>query len=136
MMKVYAALRDDVGEGHVWFQRPGLPERCVVKITNKGRSVYCEALQIEKNFLEAYNQSPRVTIDNPASSIVMSYWYRAHLGGLETQKSYPLTVKVAKPLWGQLRACMQHPHLVVRVAVWLGILSVVLGVVGVGLALL
>jgi hypothetical protein len=136
MMKVYAALKDDVGEGHVWLEWPGFPARCVVRITNgqKGPRVYCEALQFEKNFLAEYNQPPRFRIDTPASSIVMSYWYRARLGGLETQQEYPLDVKKTIPIWGSLRACMQHPEVVVRVAAWLGLLSVALGLLGVILA--
>ncbi len=136
MMKVYAALKDDINEGHVWLGEPGLPPRCVVAITNtqNGRTVYCESFQFEKNFLTEYNQSPRINIDVPASSIVMGYWYRARLGGLETQEVYPLDVKAAKPVWGNLRACMQHPQVIVRVAVWLGLLSVGLGLLGVILA--
>ncbi len=137
-MKVYAALTDDISEGHVWVERPGFPERCVVKIRNRGngQTVFCEALQFETNFLNQYNQSPRATIENPAYSIVMSYWYRARLGGLETQKDYPLDVTAAPPLWGQIRASMQHPQLVIRVAVWLGIVSVALGVLGFALGVI
>jgi len=103
MIKVYAALRDDVSEGHVWLEKPGLPARCVVTITNtqNGRTVYCESFQFEKNFLSEYNQSPRIKIDSPASSIVMSYWYRAHLGGLETHKVYPLDVEGCETDLGQ-----------------------------------
>src|SRR5437660_1548753 len=58
---------DDLAEGIVWLQRSGLPPRCVVKITNgeAGASVFCEALKIEKNFLDTYNQSPRFRIDEP-----------------------------------------------------------------------
>lgn len=136
MKKIYAALRDDVSDGHVWLEEPDLSQRCVVKITNtqNGRSVYCESLQFEKNFLKEYNQDPRFTIDTPASSIVMSYWYRSLLGGLETQQVYPLDVKAAKPIWGHLIACMQHPQVVVRVAIRLGLLSVGLGILGVIIA--
>lgn len=136
MMKVYAAMRDDISEAHVWLGKVGLPPRCVIAITNtqNRRTVYCESFQFEKNFLNEYNQSPRFTIDTPASSVVMSYWYRVLLGGLETQQAYALDVKAAMPIWGHLRACMQHPQAVVRVAVWLGLLSVGLGLLGVILA--
>lgn len=131
-MKIFAALGDDLGAGFVWLSMPGVPARCVIKISNpaSNRSVYCEALQIEKNFLTKYNQSPRFTISDPNSSIVMSSWYRARLGGLETQRDYPLDVQVADGWWGKLRACLHHPQIVVRVAAWLGIVGVVLGIVG------
>jgi hypothetical protein len=132
-VKLYASLDDHIGEGFVWLQRPSLPPRCVVKITNpeSKRSVYCEALQLEENFLQRYNQSPRFTITNPASSIVMSGWYRARLGGLQTQREYALEVVEANSWCGKIRSCLHHPQIVVRVAVWLGIVSVALGALGV-----
>ena len=73
-MKIYASQQNDIGEGLVWIKKADLPPRCVVKITNSesGRIVFCEALQIEKNFLKQYNQSPRFSIDNPETSIVIS----------------------------------------------------------------
>jgi hypothetical protein len=131
-MRVYASLDDDIAEGFVWLRKPGLPARGIVKITHSesGRSVFCEALQFEDNFLNKYNHSPRFTIANPDSSVVMSGWYRARLGELQTQREYPLHIDPADSAYGKIRACMQHPQVVVRVAVWLGLLSVALGVVG------
>ena len=132
-MKVYAALNDDVAEGFVWLAKPGLAPRCVVKITNpqSDRTVYCEALQFEKNFLTRYNQHPRIAITNESSSIVMGSWYRVRLGDLETQKDYPLEIVSANSWPAKLRMCVGHPQLVVRVAAWLGIISVALGGIGV-----
>jgi len=66
---------------------------------------------------------------------VMSSWYRAQLGTPETQKDYPLAVTAALPLWGQLRAATQHPQAVVRFAVWIGLWSVALGIIGIVLSL-
>jgi hypothetical protein len=136
-MKIYASLDDDISEGFVWLKKSDLPHRCPVKIRNpeNRRSVFCETLQFEQNFLRRYNQPPRITIANEESSIVMSTWYRARLGGLETQKEYPLEVTGAG-WWGKMRACMDHPQLVVRVAFWLGVLSIVLGGIGVGLGII
>jgi len=132
-MKIYASLDDHIGDGIVWLRKPGLPARCVVRITNPEtkRSVFCEALQLEENFLKRYNQPSRHTIEDSASAIVMSGWYRIHLGGLQTQQEYVLEVTVADSWCGKIRACMQHPQIVVRVAVWLGLVSVALGVFGV-----
>jgi hypothetical protein len=138
-MKLYAAPRDDVSEGHVWLEQADLPPRCIVKITNTAcaKSVYCEALQFDSNFLKDYNDSSRhIKIDSPQSSIVMSYWYRARLGGLETQKDYPLSIKKAWPVWGALRSGVGHPQTVVRFAIWLSVLSVFLGLVGLFLGVL
>lgn len=137
-MRIYASLDDDIGEGFVWLRKAGLPARGIVKITHtdSGRSLFCEALQFEDNFLQKYNQSPRFTIDNPESSVVMNGWYRARLGGLQTQREYPLDIAQADSWRGKIRACMDHPQVVVRVAVWLGLLSVALGVVGVLLGII
>ena len=129
-MKIYAALEDDMGEGFVWLQKTDLPPRCIVKITNNQRSVYCETLQFDANFLKRYNHGPRFNIGDTEHSIVMNGWYRARLGGLMTQGDYPLEIMAADSWRGKLLACMDHPQIVVRVAIWLGILSVALGVVG------
>ncbi len=132
-MKIYAARRDDVNEGFVWLKRPGLPSRSIVRIKNpaSGKRVYCEALQIDENFLREYNRPPRLAIHSPESAVVMSGWFRTRLGNLATQQDYPLDVVVCGSWWAKLRACMHHPQIVVRVAVWLGVLSVGLGVLGV-----
>jgi len=132
-MKIYASLDEDIGEGFVWLQKPGLPTRGIVRITNadSGRNIFCEALQFEKNFLEKYNQSPRFVIERPDLSIVMSGWYRTRLGDLQTQREYPLEIATADSWYGKIRACTHHPQVVVRLAVWLGVLSVVLGIAGV-----
>lgn len=132
-MKVFASLRDDAHQGWVWLQKTGLPARSIVKITNpkSGRTVYCEALQIESNFLDKYNRKPRIPITDPSSSIVLNGWYRAFLGGIATQSECDLTVKLANGPWGKFRACTHHPQTVVRVAAWLGLLSIVLGLISV-----
>jgi hypothetical protein len=130
--KIYASLDDHIGEGFVWLQKSDLLARCVVKITNPEmkRVVFCEALQFEENFLKRYNQPPRYTIQNPGSSIVMSGWYRSRLGGLQTQRAYDLEVVTADSWCSKIRACVHHPQIVVRVAVWLGLGSVALGAIG------
>lgn len=137
-MKIYASLDDHIGEGFVWLQKSGLPARCVVKITSSvtKRAVFCEALQFEENFLKRYNQPPRYTIKDPGSSIVMSGWYRIRLGGLQTQGEYALEVTEADSWCGKIRACLNHPQIVVRVAVWLGLVSVALGALGVVLGVI
>lgn len=132
-MKIYASLADDISEGFVWLERTEFPSRCIVKIANRenGRSAYCEALQIDDNYLRNYNQAPRITIDTPKSSVVINSWYRARLGDIGTSREYDLEIATANWWWGKLRACMQHPQIVVRVAAWLGLIGVVLGILGV-----
>jgi hypothetical protein len=133
-MRIFASLHADIAEGFIWLEKPGLPPRSVVKVTSPGKdSVYCEALQFDQNFLNHYNQPPRHRIADRQSAVVMSGWYRARLGGLETQKDYALKIDLANGPYGKLRACWNHPQLVVRIATWLGVLSVVLGILGLAL---
>jgi hypothetical protein len=147
--KLYAALHEDIAEGFVWLEEKQPRARCIVKITNRknGRSVFCEALQIERNFETLYNKgktNPKYKIevanakqdDSSVSPMVISHWYRAKLSPdepLKTQCEYCLEIKAFHRLpyrwWGMLRACMHHPQVVVRVGVWLGLISLILGVV-------
>ena len=131
-IKVFAALRDDTHQGWAWLQNASLPPRSVVKITNtsNGKSVYCEALQIDPNFLTQYNQSPRFAIKDPSNSLVLSAWYRAALGGVQGQADVALSIKPANSWCGQFMACIHHPQVVVRLAAWLGGIGLVLGIIG------
>ena len=137
-MKLFAALREDTQQGWVWLQDASLPARSIVKITNpaNGKSVYCEALQIENNFLSTYNQSPRVSISDPQAALVISGWYRAALGDLSTKADVPLNIKPSNCWWGKFKACTDHPQIIVRVAAWLGAIGLFLGVVGLALGVL
>lgn len=131
-MKIFAAREEDAHQGWVWLQNPCVPARCVVKITNpaNGKIVYCEALQMESNFLSQYNTPPRIPIENPSASLVIGAWFRASLGGLSTQSDVALKVKPCRTWWAKFRACTDHPQVVVRVAACLGGVGLVLGVVG------
>lgn len=131
-MNLFAALREDTQQGWVWLQDASLPARSVVKIKNSanGKSVYCECLQIDQNFLREYNQSPRITINSPKEALVINSWYRAALGGLSTRSDVSLEIKPCNSWWGKFKACTHHPQTVVRVAAWLGLISVILGFMG------
>lgn len=132
-MRIFASLREDTQQGWVWLQDPSFPPRSIVRIENRSnrKVVYCEALQIDDNFLAAYNQSPRFTIKAPQESLVIGGWYRALLGGVSTQSDTPLCIKSCNTCWGKFNACIYHPQTVVRVAAWLGLISVILGSLGV-----
>lgn len=132
-MKLFAALREDTHQGWVWLMDSSLPPRSIIKITNpdNGKTAYCEAVQIDKNFLAIYNELPRIKITDQQSALVIGNWYRATLGGLSTQEDVPLVVTPSNNCWGHFMACIHHPQTVVRVAAWLGLISVVLGLLGV-----
>jgi hypothetical protein len=131
-VRVYVSLPEHTNEGFVWLKAPTLPQRSVVRLGNPstGESAYCEVLQIDENFQRIYNSSEwRIKIDAAESAIVMNQWYRKRLG-LQPQQDYSLEVDPRNRWFGRIRACMQHPQNVVRVAVWLGVISVATALVG------
>jgi hypothetical protein len=133
--KIFAALREDINNGHVWIkmENQNPPKRRVVRITHlvNKRKVFCEAIHIGDNFLAHYNQPGRAYIREFGNSIVINEWYRVKLGILKTQSEEDLDIEIANGWWGRLWACLQHPQEVVRLAIWLGLLSVFLGFLGV-----
>ena len=56
-LKVFAALADDISNGHVWLTDSKLKPRSIVRIRDDetGSIICCEALQFEANFERAYN---------------------------------------------------------------------------------
>jgi hypothetical protein len=131
-MEIFNAREEDAHQGWVWLQNASLPARGVIKITNPNtrKSVYCEALQIDANFLKSYNQSPRRTITKPEETLVIGAWYRAGLGEIGTRVEIPLTVCASNSWLGQFLASVGHPQVVVRLAAWLGGTGLILGVIG------
>ncbi len=98
--------------------------------------MFCERLEIDDNFTKEYNQPPRVHIKPNEDTAVINAWYRKRLGGIPTKKSHDLKIIEANGWWGKLRANTGHPQVVVRLATWLAVISVALGVIGVGLGAL
>ena len=133
MYMVLAALRSELNEGWVWLTDSGFKQRSVVKISNRknGKSIYCESLRIDNNFLFEYNKRPRISIKKNEKTVVMNEWYRKRLGEIETQKKHDLKISSANIFWGKFRACTGHPQVVVRLATWLALISVALGGFGV-----
>lgn len=143
--RLYAALHEDIAEGFVWLKIDGIPARCILRIVNpaNNRSIFCEALRFEDNFLRRYKKctGPQIGEEDLASVLVIGYWYRERLGDrakpLETyrtsQVDYPLRIHIFDRWYsrwfGKLRACQQHPQVVVRFSIYLGLLSVCLGLV-------
>jgi len=110
MYKVLAAIHTDMNDGWVWLTAAVFVPRSIIKITNKAndRSVYCECLAIDDNFINEYNQSLRVNIDRNENTIVMNGWYMKRLGAISTKESHDLNIVSANSLWGKFRACWRH----------------------------
>lgn len=137
-MKLFAALREDTQQGWVWIKNSSILPRSIIKIQNSsnGKSIYCEASQIDQNFLKNYNQAPRREISDPENSIVINGWFRHLLGNLSTNSEAHIKIESSNSWFGKFRACTHHPQVVVRVAAWLGLISVGLGFIGVILGMI
>ena len=135
--KVLASLRDELNQGWIWVTNSGLEPRSVVKVTNlkNQKSIFCECLEIEDNYIFTYNKHPRVNINKSEPTITINSWYRKKLGGIETKTIHELEIRAANGLFGRLRANFHHPQVIVRIAIWLSLLSLGLGVLGVCLSL-
>jgi hypothetical protein len=119
-----------MNEGWVWLSQSGFEQRSIIKITNKinNKKLYCEYLEIDDNFKFEYNQPPRVSINDGEATLIINAWYRKKLGGIKTKEQHGLEITEANGLWGKLMTNIGHPQVVVRLATWLGIISVVLGI--------
>ena len=133
--KVLAALKEDMNQGWVWISHPQILSRSIVEIKNRanGKSVYCEALQIDENYVYAYKNGWTNELPKNEAVITVNAWYRNKLKLNKTNQDYELGISSANHLYGKFMANFQHPQIVVRFAMWLGCISVVLGIIGVGL---
>jgi hypothetical protein len=108
----------------------GLSSFCK-RLKENGKSIYCETLQLETNFLRVYKSCQTYEIKDPLSAIVINAWFREGLGIEATQCELPLQIEPCyySP-FAKFKACTGHPQIVVRLATWLGLISVILGLLG------
>lgn len=134
--KVLASLREDMNQGWIWVTNSGLESRSVIKVTNKknNKSIFCECLEIEDNYISVYNNQPRINIDKNEPTITINSWYRKQLGGINTKTFHELEIRAANGWYGKLRANVGHPQVIVRMAVWLSLLSFGLGLISLGIS--
>lgn len=137
--KVYAALYDESSEGWIWLpqklEKQNFSSRDIIVIKTKQNTqkVYCICRIIDNNFKRKYNKSDsgRCKIDNTDQAIVMSSYYRDMLGGLKTQEEYEFEIKRTKCPYYKIRALFQHPDNAIRIAIWLAIISIMIGMVSI-----
>lgn len=93
-------------------------------------------MYLDSNWVEDYNERKRtcnITFGEPV--VIMNGWYRKKLGNLETYaktgKKTELAIEITDNRFGRIMSCIQHPQVVVRIATWLGVIGMLLGVVGV-----
>ena len=141
LFKIYAAQIAEISQGWVWLPKSIISQRSIVKLFSKDtrKTVYCEALSIDDNFVCSYNESQRtLEITEPRSALVASEWYRKRLG-ICTCTEAEIVVTPSNCGYWQIRACLDHPQIVVRLAVmlalWSVVLSFVFGFISIGLGI-
>ncbi len=148
---IFPALKEDVNQGWIWIHKSqlpsGSPQRSIVKLSASDTSkyVYCEARFIDGDFEYDYNppddnnddkkscrlkRCRRSRIDDPKSTLVAAEWYQIRLG-VENVTEAEIKVTPANHCYGHIRACLDHPQIVVRLATKLGLLGVALGLIGI-----
>jgi hypothetical protein len=135
---LHPALRDDIEAGSVWIGSPSFLPRKIVKIrcTHSGRSFYCEAKLIDKFYRDHYREEIGTPLQNPERAIFLNAWYRQRLAiGLEDDE-VSLVITEASSVYGQIRACLHHPQVIVRLATILGLWSLFLAFVAAVLAII
>lgn len=139
--KIFVALHADISSGWIWASSPdfNVPHRSVVRVKNlsKKKTIYCELFQIDSNFQNIYNLETRVPIDHNQPSIVINEWYRKKLE-ITYGKSTLVDLEISKVgfLYRLVAGARDHPQMIARVGIWLGIISVALGMIGVFLGFL
>jgi hypothetical protein len=143
----HTAPRDDFNEGWVWIKSEALKDaleghRRIVRITkgSGGKSVYCEALYADEKDIVRFNETRKKSITKTDDRLIfLSGWHRQFLEIKENFGKQNLRITVNRPprsLWWQVRACTQHPQVVVLLATALAIIGAGLGLIGVGLGLI
>ncbi|MBD3843599.1 MAG: hypothetical protein IE909_17320 [Campylobacterales bacterium] len=133
----YASLHEDIDSGSIWISNYSGKCRAIVKIKHldNKKSVYCEALKIENNFLNRYNGGNRKELKSDVQAIVANQWYRTKLGIASTGNEESIEIKEINNklciIYATIRACLQHPQLIIRLSTTLGLLGVALGVISI-----
>jgi hypothetical protein len=110
-----------------------------LKTIPTGKKVNCICRIIDDNFIDSYNKSERTeNITDRNNSIVISAYYRDMLGGIETKKEYEFEIiRICKfNYYSKIKTLRQHPDNIVKVATWLAIISIVIGILGILLSML
>ncbi|MDA0125997.1 MULTISPECIES: hypothetical protein [Vibrio] len=130
---VRASKIEDIGAPYIWGVGFDYPHKEIIRIKNpvSGRKVWVEFMFGDENFRKSYNERKTRTINSNEQTLIISQWYREII---EVNKNESIELEVKKsrlPLWIKtMLAARKHPDSTVRLATYLAVLSVVLGVIG------
>ncbi len=139
-LRVYAALQEESNAGWIWIPKnDSIKSIDVIKISCSDRSIVCVARIIDERFVSYYAESPkRLPITDIERAIVISDYYRDNLGGIQTKNDYTFEIeKIPKYCClPRLKAFWYHPDNAIKVATRLAVTSIVLGIIGIALAVI
>jgi len=150
--KIYPSLHEESIEG--WVRIPEdidhIKTRDFIMISRVGYpSIICQARTIDKlfinfynnrlessNFFQIYEQKKPLDhedIKNKKSTIIMSYYFREKLGitdeDVKSDINIELSILKNNCRLQKIRAFLQHPNDVVKIATWLALLSIIISIV-------
>jgi hypothetical protein len=135
--RIYAALSSEAREGWVWLPRIADLTSKTIRIRRSNYSVVCEKRIVDTNFRAEYHSRPNTkTLPDTDDFIVISTWYKEKLG-IFAETECTLQIQNADGFVDKhFRAFLDHPNPAIRVSIVMGTISLALGVLGPGLAIL
>ncbi len=136
--ELHTAIWDDIESGSIWISAPALTSRTIVHVRNtlNNQSLRCEVKMVDAYYLKRFSEQTGRTVDETSPQVFINAWYRKALGVTAREGPIELEIVADDSLRGKVRACLQHPQVVVRIATILGLWSVALGVIGLALGIL
>lgn len=111
------------------------------KITpENGKSIWAEVQAVDENYIKNYNNNPNtIKIKEGDQLIAANQWYRDALG-LEKKHSHNLKIEPIICSWlfplRQMQAALKHSDSSIRICADLAIVSVFLGLLGLGIGII
>ena len=130
--KVFVSLYEESNSSWVWLsEEKGLITRDLieVKVPKRGGYCICTYREIEGNFIDYYNNSSRKCLKIDKPSIVVNDYYRKKLN-IDKNEEYEFTIQKIenKQIWKRISSIRKyHPDNSLKLAVYLAICSILLG---------
>lgn len=132
---VRASTFEDINSGYIWgVGFKNIRHKDIVRLRNpsNNRKVWVEYLSGDNNFYKNYNDRDKtIDIDPSKKTLILSEYYRDKLGlkkGDDIQVDIGIYDIVPAILKSPL-AAVNHPDSTVRLAIFLGSVSIVLGII-------
>ncbi len=142
--RVHQCLDSEISEGYVWITDKNiLASRGVIKIVRTDifpcPVIFCDGLYCDENYLKKRTKikdAVKNDKERGIESVILSAYYRSKLDINESGDNSSV-VKLYVSSVGyfnfvdRIAACIQHPQVGVRMAAWIGICGLIIGVVSI-----